>query len=90
MLKRARLSSRVVEDEALVSCTADDTVFCTSLSLEAVLPPRQRLQAYVIVAGMPDDEDMAQAKALGVNVYLRSPLNAEQLVKAVTGPRKKS
>jgi type IV pilus assembly protein PilB len=90
MLARAGLRCRVVEDDDLMDCTAEDTVFSTSLSLEAVLPPRQRLPAWVIVAGMPEDEDMTQAKALGVNVYLRSPLNAEQLVKAVKGPRKKS
>ncbi|HEX4620271.1 MAG TPA: hypothetical protein VH208_01775 [Myxococcaceae bacterium] len=89
MLARARLPSRVVDEEGLLECTVEDTVFSTALALEAVLPPRQRLPAFVIVSGMPEDEDMGQAKALGVNVYLRSPLNAEQLVKAVTGARKK-
>jgi type IV pilus assembly protein PilB len=90
MLARAGVRSRVVEEDALMECTAEDTVFSTSLSLETVLPSRQRLQAWVIVAGMPEDEDMTQAKALGVNVYLRSPLNSEQLVRAVTGPHKKA
>jgi type IV pilus assembly protein PilB len=90
MLGRAHLPSRVVDEEGLLACTAGDTVFSTALALEAVLPPRQRLPAFLIVSGMPGDEDMGQAKALGVNVYLRSPLNAEQLVKAVTGARKKS
>ena len=83
MLQKASLGCRVANEDEVMKCTARDVLVTTSLSLEALLPPGKKLPGTVVVAGMPNDEDMQQARGLGATMYLRSPLNTEQLVAAV-------
>src|SRR5262249_10883125 len=83
MLERAGLLARLASPDEVLNAGEKDTVFSTTLSLEALLSPGQRLKAFVIVAGLPNDEDIGPAKTAGANVYLRAPLQPDHLVKAV-------
>jgi hypothetical protein len=83
LVRGAGIDARAAVEEDVLNAGAADTVVTNTLALQALLPPRQRLLATVIIAGMPDDEDVQQAKSVGTSVYLRSPLNPEQLLAAL-------
>src|SRR5690606_11062724 len=79
----AGIGAEAVGDDAVLSAGHDDVVISSTLALEGLLGPGERLRPRVIVCGTPDRVDMASAKALGARVYLPPPFSVVQLGVAV-------
>ena len=87
MLKQGGVEWTVIDD--LEALQPDDLVLATTLGLQADLPFGAKIQALLVVAGMPGDVDAADAEAMGASVYLRPPFTLERVCGAVRRCREK-
>jgi type IV pilus assembly protein PilB len=83
MLEYGGLAWRVASDEELELLETDDVVIATTLALQANLPLGSTLRAHLVIAGMPEEVDASEAKAVGARLYLRPPFTTERVCGAV-------
>lgn len=82
-LSGSGIRAEAVDEAGVLGAAADDVVISSTLALEALLGPGQRLAPRIIICGTPDRSDMGPAKALGARVYLPPPFSVVQLGVAV-------
>jgi len=82
-LAEAGVKAQAVPDEVVLAAARDDVVISSTLALETLLAPGERLAPRVIICGAPDASDMEAAKSLGARVYLPPPFSVIQLETAV-------
>lgn len=88
MISRGGEQAAAIPDEHLGHLRPDDVLLASTLGLQAVLAPGQRLPARLIICGITGGSDVQDAKALGARLYLRPPFSTEQLVEAVRQVRR--
>lgn len=88
MISRGGEQASPVPDEHLGHLRPDDVLLASTLGLQAVLAPGERLAARLIICGITGGSDVQDAKALGARLYLRPPFSTEQLVEAVRQVRR--
>src|SRR5690606_13843159 len=82
-LAEADVTARAVSDEVILGAGRDDVVISSTLAMETLLAPGERLKPRVIICGAPDASDMEAAQSLGARVYLPPPFSVIQLQAAV-------
>jgi len=88
MIARGGEQASPIPDEHLGHLRPDDVLLASTLGLQAVLPPGDRLAARLIICGITGGSDVQDARALGARLYLRPPFSTEQLVEAVRQVRR--
>lgn len=83
MIERGGVKARPLPDEELPTLRPDDIVVASTMGLQAALPAGAKLRARLIICGVKDDLDVADARALGALIYLRPPFSTEQLQGAI-------
>ncbi len=83
MIERGGIQAIPVDDEALSALKPDDVLIASTLGLHAVLPAGARVPAKLIICGVKEDLDVADARAIGARLYLRPPFSTEQLCHAI-------
>lgn len=83
LIDRAGIQTELIADESLDVLTQDDILIATTLGLQSALAPGHRVVAKLIICGVREDADVADAKAMGARVYLRPPFTTEQLQAAI-------
>lgn len=82
-LGESGLHAAAVDEAGVLGAGVDDVVLSSTLALESLLGPRERLRSRVIVCGTPEHADMEAAETLGARVYLPPPFSVVQLAAAV-------
>lgn len=83
MIQRSGIPAEPVADDQLETLGPDEVLIASTLGLQSALPPGTRLSAQLIICGVKDDLDIADAKACGARIYLRPPFSTEQLQGAI-------